>query len=97
MVTLSVMVTLAIPAHTLKEKRAVVQSLLARLRARHHLSAAEVGLLDRADRAAIGFAVVSGDGVHARTMRDEAMRFIETELTGRAEILDVAADESRID
>lgn len=95
MVTISVLVTIDIPAaHSLKEKRAVVRSLVERLRTRLHLGAAEVGLQDRVGRAQVGFAVVSGEFAQARAVADEARRFIDAELLGRAEVIDVAVEES---
>ena len=53
-------------AHSLKEKRAVVRSLLERLRREHRVSAAEVGALDTWNRAIVGVAFVSNDARHAR-------------------------------
>ena len=64
-------------ANSLKEKRAVVQSALARARNQFDLSIAEVGALDRWDLAVIGFAVVSNEAQHARTMADRVVAFIE--------------------
>ncbi len=94
MVTISVLVTLDIPhARSLKEKRAVVRSLVERLRVRLRLSAAEVGLQDRVQAAQVGFAVVSGDRGRARALSGEARRFIDAELLGRAEVIDVAVEE----
>ncbi len=98
MITISLLVTLDIPhASSLKEKRAVVRSLVERLRARLHVSAAEVGLLDRVQAGQVGVAIVSGDRATARSMADEARRFIEAELLGRADVRDVAIDETELD
>ena len=88
MVTISVLLTLHIPgAQSLKEKRAVVRSLVERLRSRKQLSAAEVGLQDRLQAAEVGFAVVSGDASTARRLADEARRFVDDELIGKAEVV----------
>lgn len=46
---------------SLKEKRAIVRSLLGRCRERFPVSCAETGLYDAWQRAEIGFAVVTGD------------------------------------
>lgn len=98
MVTISVLVTLAIShAHSLKEKRAVVRSLVERLRGRLHLAAAEVGLQDRVQAAQVGFAIVSGDRAAARAAIAEAQRFIDAELLGRAEVIDVAVEETDLE
>lgn len=94
MVTVAVVLTLYLPgAHSLKEKRAVVRSLVERLRARLDLTAAEVGAQDLAQRAEVGFAVVSGDLATARRLADDAQRFADRELIGRAEVIDRAVEE----
>ena len=95
MVTVSVLLTLYLPGvRDLKEKRAVVRSLVARLRSRLDLSAAEVNAQDQLQRALVGFAVVSGDLTTARRLADEAERFADRELLGRAEIINRTAEES---
>ena len=98
MITVSVLVTISIPAaRSLKDKRAVVRSLVERLRQRLHLAAAEVALQDDVRSGQIGFAAVSGDRAAARHQVDEALRFIETELIGRAEVIDVAREETELE
>ena len=98
MVTVSVLLTLYIPgAQSLKEKRAVVRSLVDRLRTRRRLSSAEVGLQDELQRARIGFAGVSGDLATARRLADEARRFVDDELIGRAEVVETALEETLIE
>lgn len=95
MVTISVLVTIAIPeAGSLKEKRAVIRSLVERLRGRLHVSAAEVGDQDYVSRAQIGFAVVSGDLATARSVVDACERFIDDHLLGRAEVIDAIEEET---
>jgi uncharacterized protein YlxP (DUF503 family) len=97
-VTISVLLTIEIPeSHSLKEKRAVVRSLVQRLRTRMHLSAAEVGEQNRVGRAQVGFAVVSGDLATARSLADAAQRFADDHLIGRGEVIDVATDEVILD
>ena len=94
MTTVSVLLTLGIPgARSLKDKRSVVRSLVERLRGRLDLSAAEVGLQEEHRRAQIGYAVVSGSPSVARELAEDALRFAERELIGRAEIIDVVRDE----
>ena len=97
MATISVLLALHLPGvRSLKEKRAIVRSLVARLRGRLGLSAAEAGAQDRPQRALVGFAVVSGDLATARALADEAQRFAARELLGRAEIVDRAIEETVI-
>ncbi len=98
MITISVLVTLSIPsALSLKDKRSVARSLVERLRQRLHIAAAEVGMQDLVQSGQIGFAVVSGDRATARHQADEALRFVEDDLIGRAEITNVAREEYDLD
>jgi uncharacterized protein YlxP (DUF503 family) len=94
MLTVSVVVTLRlIGTHSLKEKRAVIRSLIERLRARHRLAAAEVGLQDDVRQAEIGFAAISGEAATARAQAENALRFIDDRVIGRAEVIETRIDE----
>ncbi|MDA1010762.1 MAG: DUF503 domain-containing protein [Chloroflexi bacterium] len=94
MVTISVLLTIALAeTHSLKEKRAVIRSLVERYRSRLHLSAAEVGLQDDVRRAQVGFAVVSGDLASARSVAEAGKRFADDHLVGRGEVIDLVEDE----
>lgn len=94
MITISLLVTIDIPsALSLKDKRAVVRLLVERLRQRLHVAAAEVGMQDRVQSGQVGFAVVSGDRATARHQAEAALRLVEEELTGRAEVMNVAREE----
>jgi uncharacterized protein YlxP (DUF503 family) len=94
MVTVSVLLTLRLAGvRSLKQKRAIVRSLVERLRTRQRVSAAEVGLQDDLRRAEVGFATVSGDFATARRHVEETRRFVDQELIGRAEVIDVQVDE----
>ena len=94
MVTVGVLLTLRLPGvRSLKEKRAIVRSVVERLRSRRQLSAAEVGLQDRLQQAQVGFAVVSGDLATARGVVEDARRFVDRELLGRAEVVNAEVEE----
>lgn len=94
MVTVGVLLTLHLPGvRSLKEKRAIVRSVVERLRSRRQLSAAEVGLQDRLQQAQVGFAVVSGDLATARGVVEDARRFVDGELLGRAEVVNAEVEE----
>jgi uncharacterized protein YlxP (DUF503 family) len=98
MVVVAVRLTLRLEGvRSLKEKRAIVRSLVERLRTRRHLSAAEVGAQDRLQRAEVGLAVVSGEHASARGLVDEARRFVDSELIGKAEVVDAATEEITLD
>ena len=60
--------------HSLKEKRSVVRPLVAELRRRFEVSAAEVGHLDLHRRAAVGVGLVAADRAHVVEVLDAAER-----------------------
>jgi uncharacterized protein YlxP (DUF503 family) len=62
--------------HSLKEKRAVVRPIVAELRRRFTVSAAEIGSPDLHRRGGIGVAVVAGDRAHVVEVLDAAERFV---------------------
>lgn len=59
----TIKIKLHLPAvTTLKEKRAIIKGLIARVRGEFNVSIAEVGALDDRQRAELGAALVSNDG-----------------------------------
>ena len=62
---------LALPSRSLKAKRGIVKSILARSRQRFNLAAAEVDLADRTDTAILGFSSVSGSRMLARKQMEQ--------------------------
>ena len=68
--------------HSLKEKRSVVRPIVAELRRRFEVAAAEAGQLDLHRRSTIGVAVVAADAAHCRDVLDHCERFV----AGRPEI-----------
>lgn len=63
-------------SHSLKEKRAVIKPILDGARRRYLVAAAEVDRQDQWQRAALGFAVVSGDASHCREVLAGVERFV---------------------
>ena len=61
---------------SLKDKRAVVRPLVAELRRRYAVSAAEVGDADLYRRAEIGVAVVAGEPRHVTEVLDACERLV---------------------
>jgi uncharacterized protein YlxP (DUF503 family) len=61
---------------SLKEKRAVVRPIVAELRRRYDVAAAEVGGLDLHRRAAVGVAVVAADARHCGEVLDACERLV---------------------
>lgn len=71
-------VTLHLPeSGSLKDKRQVVRSVLARLRNQFEVAAAEVDRQDSWQIAILGLAYVSGDASHAEEVLNHAIRYIE--------------------
>ncbi|WP_146362908.1 DUF503 domain-containing protein [Arthrobacter yangruifuii] len=68
--------------HSLKEKRSVVRPILAELRRRLDVSAAEVGSLDLHRRSGIGVGLVAADRSHVVEVLDAAERLV----AGRPEV-----------
>lgn len=70
-------VAIRIPdAHSLKDRRQVVRSILAVARERFHVSAAEVGGQDTWQRASLGFAVVASEARLVEETIDEIDRYL---------------------
>jgi uncharacterized protein YlxP (DUF503 family) len=67
---------------SLKEKRSVVRPIVAELRRRYAVSAAEAGHLDLHRRALVGVAVVAADRAHCVEVLDACERLV----AGRPEI-----------
>ena len=62
--------------HSLKDKRAVVRPLVAELRRRFEVAAAEAGHLDLHRRALVGVAVVAADAQHCGEVMDACERLV---------------------
>jgi uncharacterized protein YlxP (DUF503 family) len=73
-------------AHSLKEKRMIVKSIVAKLQNRFHVSAAEVDEQDVHQVAVIGVAAIVPHNAMADSLMDEISRFVEENT--EAEILD---------
>ena len=73
-------------ALTLKDKRQVVRSLLARIRNSFNVSAAEVGHLDAHTLSTFGFAAVANDKAYVHGMLQKIVDLIERE--GRVQMID---------
>ena len=62
--------------HSLKEKRSVVRPVVAELRRKHEVAAAEAGHLDRHRRALVGVSVVAADREHCVDVLDACERLV---------------------
>ena len=64
--------------HSLKEKRMIVKSLIAKLQNRYHVSAAEIDEQDTHQIIVIGVAVIVPNNSLADSLMDEISQFVET-------------------
>ena len=74
-------------ANSLKDKRQVCRSLVAKIRQKFNASVAEVDTQDLCQTLTLGVAVVSGDGKYAKQIMDEIERFVECNT--EAELINV--------
>ena len=81
-------ITLHLPGnHSLKGKRGVLRSLTGRIRKRFNVSVAEVGDTEKWQAAELGLSCVSSSSRYAGELLAEAVRFIEGETLGEAEVV----------
>ena len=78
--------------YSLKEKRSLVQSMMTRLRGRYNVSLAEVESQESLSMAVLGISCVNTAAAHAQETIDSAVRFIDGQIVGRAEIVDVQTE-----
>ncbi|MGL5858280.1 MAG: DUF503 domain-containing protein [Angustibacter sp.] len=82
--------------HSVKQKRSVIRPLVAELRRRFDVAAAETDHLDLHRRAGIGVAVVSADREHVVRVVDAAERFLadrpEVELLSAGRVIRSSQD-----
>ena len=76
--------------HSLKEKRMIVRSMIAKLQNRFHVSAAEIEEQDTHQIIVIGVAAIVPHQAMADSLMDEISRFVEENI--EAEILDEARE-----
>ena len=72
--------------HSLKEKRMIVKSLIAKLQNKYHVSAAEVDEQDTHQIIVIGVAAIVPHNAYADSLMDEISSFVEANC--EAEIID---------
>ena len=78
--------------HSLKEKRGLLQSLMTRLRGRFNVSIAEVEGQDDIHQGVLGISCVNTAAGHAQETIDSFVRFMESEIVGRAEVVDIQTE-----
>lgn len=80
---------LRLPSRSLKAKRGIVKSILARSRNRFNLASAEVGLADSPETAMLGFSTVSG----SRRLARQQLEQLEEWLYGEHPDVEIVAVE----
>ncbi len=92
MIVGTLLIELRLPGnHSLKGKRQVLKSLIARLHNRYNVAAAEVENNDRWQVASIGVACVSNSAPHAREILEGVIGFVESDRLD-VEIVDTAIE-----
>jgi uncharacterized protein len=91
-ITGRLLIQLYIPeCHSLKEKRSIVKSILAKSRNQYHVSAAEVDYMDVWQTALLGFSAIGNDAVAVNNLLHAIESFIENNW------FDIQITESHID
>ena len=92
MIVGTLLLELRLPGNqSLKGKRQVVKSLIARLHNRYNVAAAEVENNDRWQIASLGVACVSNNAAHAREILESVLSFVEADRLD-LEIMDYAIE-----
>lgn len=76
--------------HSLKEKRMVVKSLLARIRNEYNVSVAEAGVQDVHQTIVLAVAALASNPAQADSMMDQIQRFVDRNT--EAEITDIETE-----
>lgn len=85
----SLVLELSLPSRSLKGKRGIVKSVMARARQRFNVTAAEVDLADDPETAVLAFAALSGSKMLARTLLERLEEWLADE---RPDVTIVSAD-----
>lgn len=72
-------------AHSLKEKRHIIKSIIGKLQSRFNISISEVDLNDSWQSSVLGFACVTNDTQHANQILSNVIKFIDGD--SRVEII----------
>ena len=75
---------------SLKDKRRIIKSALARVQNKFNVSAAEVDYQDEWHRSGFGFSFVSNEAGHADSMMGAVLRFLEADP--QMEVTDVSTE-----
>jgi len=97
MFTKSFVITIRIPDSTsLKYKRSIVKSIIGKTQNKFNVSIGEINYLNKLNISSIGFAIISNERKHVLKKEREIISFIELELLGKAEIIEIVNDENKI-
>ncbi|NLK21141.1 MAG: DUF503 domain-containing protein [Epulopiscium sp.] len=73
--------------NSLKEKRAILKSIISKVKHRFNVSVAEIEMQDSHQNGVIGFACVTGSMIHANQIVQNVIDYIENNI--EAEIYDI--------
>lgn len=68
-------------AQSLKDKRRIIKSLIARIKNKFNLSVAETGHMDSWNNCELGIVCISNEAAHSDSMLSSAVNFIEFQGT----------------
>lgn len=68
-------------AHSLKDKRRIIKSLIDRIKNRYNVSVAEVGEQDLWQRSTVGICMVSCEQSHVHQVLASVVKFVEAQGT----------------
>lgn len=68
-------------AHSLKEKRRVLKSVIDRIKTRYNVSAAEIGAMDTWQRSTLGLSIISNEQAYVHKIFAAIISFIEVQGT----------------
>ena len=77
-------------AHSLKEKRSVIKSLMERIKNKFNVSIAEVDYQDNWQHAVLGMAAVSNESKHVHQTLQNIAKFIEN--NEMSEVVDISME-----
>lgn len=79
-------------ANSLKDKRRIVKSIIARCRQKFNVSASELDKLDQHKKAVIGIVTITNNNAYADEVLDKCLHLIESEYS--VEIITMDRDRS---
>lgn len=97
MYTKSFVIKIRIPnSATLKNKRSIIKSISQLTQNKFKISIGEIDFLEEHKIGSIGFAIISNEKKHIYQKENAIISYIELNLLGKAEIIEILHDENKI-